>query len=322
MPNKFVLIGGAGFIGFHIAKALSDRNFDVVIVDNFSNSEADSLFMELIRRKNITFYRESHNSDSWKHHVKDSVIINLAARNGTNKFYSHPFDVLHDCSEAGLEVPHYAAILGAHSYYYFGSSESYSGSINIKVAPIPTPENVPLIVEEISNPRWSYAAAKILGEVAAMSAQSQFGLPSCVLRIHNVYGPRMGFDHVIPDLFRKFDQGIFDVINCSHTRAFLFIDDAVDQIIRLLKMDVANSSTSVVNIGTQNEISILNLARLILSSMKINGKINCVSDHKGSVSRRVPDVSVLRALVGSHFETSLDKGIEITYRYYRNKVFS
>lgn len=317
MGNKYILIGGAGFIGFHLASALSEREVEVVIVDNFSNSKDDSQMQHLAQKRNVSVYKEGSASNNWKHHIPQSIIINLAARNGTNKFYSEPFDVLMDSSEPSLSVPRDAALLGAHSYYYLGSSESYAGSIHLDIAPIPTPENIPLAISDISNPRWSYACAKILGEVATFSARAQFDLPSCVFRIHNVYGPRMGFDHVVPDLYRKFRNGTFEIANCSHTRSFLFIDDAIALLLFLLEAEVAKSNNPVINVGSSQEVKVFDLAKIILEVMELDHRLECIQDHRGSVSRRAPDISLLKEIVGVYSEIPLHEGVRKTYRYYQ-----
>ena len=94
---NYVVIGGAGFVGFHLSKALIKRGYQVTLIDNLSNSKMDKDFTLLLKSSNVTFHNIDASSNKLKDILdRDSIVLNLAAINGTESFYSRPFDVLSD----------------------------------------------------------------------------------------------------------------------------------------------------------------------------------------------------------------------------------
>ena len=105
-------------------------------------------------------------------------------------------------------------------YIYFGSSESYAGGLDLGIIELPTKESIPLVVPDIENIRWSYGASKTLGEIATISNHVQNKLNFLIVRLHNIYGPRMGVKHVIPDLIQRFLAFNGGVYGLDETRSF------------------------------------------------------------------------------------------------------
>ena len=228
--NRIVIFGAAGFIGFHLAAALAkNQKSELVLVDNFVRSEFDSEFRELINKPNCEFIEaDARDMKILEQIIKpEDVVFNLIAFNGTGNFYEVPSDVISHSALTGINIALVCATKKVKSYYYFGSSESYAGGIENSWVPLPTPEKVPFVISDPSNPRWSYAISKQIGEMACHANGFQHGLNFLIFRIHNIYGPRMGFDHVVPDLIRKFAKGDGTVLGPDQTRSFLYIDDAV-----------------------------------------------------------------------------------------------
>ena len=310
---NFVLIGGAGFLGYHLAKEIRSRGFDLVIVDNFSNSEMDRDLWGIINESKIQFVELDATKPELESYLSsESIVLNLAALNGTELFYSKPFDVLYKTSLSALEIPSMCSRVGVKAYYYFGSSESYAGAINLGIAQIPTIEGVPLVLDRPDKVRWSYATAKILGEVATFGIKHQYGIPVGVFRLHNIYGPRMKTSHVIPDLIDKFKKGHLQVLNCSHTRSFMYVDDAVKAIFKIVDSGVLlGMDFPIVNIGSDEEVSIRELAIRIKHLLGIKEQFICVQGHEGSVERRVPNLQLMRELYESKL-TSLNEGLAKT----------
>ncbi len=106
---------------------------------------------------------------------------------------------------------------------------------------------MPLCVDDVFNERWSYAAAKIHGEVLVINACRQFGVPFSIIRYHNVYGPRMGDKHVVPDFLIRLRQGVAELHGHEDTRAFLYIDDAVEATRLVGTSD--STAGQVINVG-------------------------------------------------------------------------
>jgi nucleoside-diphosphate-sugar epimerase len=316
---RIVILGAAGFIGFHLAKFFHmNSNLEIVMVDNFVNGKSDSDFQDFIKLSRVNFFNlDLSHYDSYNNlFTSNDIVLNCAALNGTQKFYSSPVQVIHNSALSSILAAEFCANAQVVSYIYFASSESYAGGVSLGYIEVPTAENVPLVIEDVRNPRWSYAASKTIGEVSTIANHMQFGLQYYILRIHNIYGPRMGFNHAIPDLITKFSLGNFQVHGPNETRAFLFINDLNSILSEIIFTDKLNKN-SIYNIGSKNEITIANLAKLILHEMHIESEIEPIDSFKGSVPRRCPDTSLIRSQI-SYPETPLPVGIRKTLAWYKS----
>jgi UDP-glucose 4-epimerase len=319
--NRIVILGAAGFIGYHLSTHfLKMTKYQLVLVDNFTKDQKNKLFDALVSEKNVIFKNldlslEESYTDLFE---KEDLVINCAALNGTQNFYSKPVNVIRNSAIPAILTPEYAARALVSKYIYFGSSESYAGGINLGITPLPTPETVPLIVDDITNSRWSYAISKTIGEAAAIANHNQFGLNYLILRVHNIYGPRMGINHVIPDLIYKFTTGNADVYGINETRCFMYVDDLVN-IVSKLATNNNIKFNEIYNIGSETEIQIEELARFILEELKLNLNIYSSKSFPGSVLRRHPDTSLLRSQI-DFIETDLKVGLKKTINWYLNNA--
>lgn len=296
--NRIVIFGAAGFIGFHLAAALSkNQKSELVLVDNFVRSEFDFEFRELTNQENCEFIEaDARDAQFLEGLIKSGdVVYNLVAFNGTDNFYEVPSDVISHSALTGINIARVCATKKVKKYYYFGSSESYAGGIENSWVPLPTPEKVPFVISDPSNPRWSYAISKQIGEMACYANGSQYGLDFLIFRIHNIYGPRMGFDHVVPDLIKKFAQGNGTVLGPNQTRSFLYIDDAIQLILQLAtKSEAGGITESVINIGSDSEVRIQEVAEILKNLINPNLELVSQEAPAGSVARRKPDLTLLR----------------------------
>lgn len=311
---RIVILGAAGFIGFHLAKKFVESGHDVVGVDNFLRGKNDEPQTQLSRMKNYKFIDLDLSKESGFVELfrQGDLVYNCVALNGTQNFYSSPLTVIENSAIPTIYAAKYAALSKVKRYTYFGSSESYAGGLSLGLVPIPTPEKIPLTLPDVSEVRWSYATSKTMGEVASFAAKKEFGLSIQILRIHNIYGPRMGDKHVIPDLIEKFRNDDFSVHGVDETRSFLYIQDLVDV---LLSLSVMESVPEVLNVGSMSEIRIGNLANLIARLMKLSGDIVPVEAFSGSVIRRCPDTSLLKSIV-DFTETPIEDGLAKTIEWY------
>lgn len=323
--NRIVIFGAAGFIGYHLALALAkNEQCEVVLVDNFVRSEFDSEFKTLISRANCKFIEaDARDAQLLEELIKPGdVVYNLVAFNGTDNFYEVPSDVISHSALTGINIARVCATKKVKKYYYFGSSESYAGGIENSWVPLPTPEKVPFVISDPSNPRWSYAISKQIGEMACYANGSQYGLDFLIFRIHNIYGPRMGFDHVVPDLIRKFAKGDGTVLGPDQTRSFLYIDDAIKLILELsIKSEAGDMTETLINIGSDSEVRIQEIADILKSL--INPALELVSQEApaGSVARRKPDLTLLRKYL-SFNPLSITEGLVRTKQdYFQNNRF-
>ena len=315
--TRVVILGAAGFIGFHIASYLvKNDKHNLLLIDNFTNGKLDTAFEELISDVSIDFRNLDLTLQSSYENLfyKNDIVFNCAALNGTQNFYSKPVDVIRNSAITAILAAEYSSISNVQKYVYFGSSESYAGGLDLEIIDLPTKENVPLIVPDIGNVRWSYGASKTLGEIATISNHEQHKLNFLIVRLHNIYGPRMGIKHVIPDLIQRFltmDGGVYGL---EETRSFMFVDDFI-KVLMALTFESGINQNCVYNIGSQNEILIKDLAIKIRDTLKLDLDIYSLGNFSGSVKRRCPDTSKLRSQIRFK-ETSLDIGISETIKWY------
>jgi len=201
--------------------------------------------------------------------------------------------------------------------FFASTSEAYAGAVH-GTLPIPTPEDVPLSVGAIENPRFAYAASKILGEAAVIHGARARRVPYIVGRFHNVYGPRMGFDHVVPELSQRAlaREDPFKVYGLEQRRAFCYVTDAVEAMTRL--MEAPRAAGQIVNIGNAEEVSIERLVDIVLRLAEFAPAIERRPAPAGSPSRRCPDISRLRALTGFAPKVDLESGVRLTFAWYRD----
>jgi len=319
--KRIVVLGAGGFIGFHLASVLSkSTSLQLLVIDNFINSEHDIEFRKLIDKPNVDYrnldlsieasYKDLFNGED--------TVVNCAALNGTQNFYSSPTRVLRHSALTAILAAEFAARVGVQKYIYLGSSESYAGGLKLKLINLPTPEDVPLTIPDIRNSRWSYGISKTIGEIATISNHSEFNLNYLILRLHNIYGPRMGVKHVIPDLVHRFKSNNGGVYGLNESRSFLFIEDFVSIFLKILSSESIENNTTY-NIGSQKEVLIEDLAIMIKNYMKSEVSIYSLGNFEGSVLRRCPDTSRIRSQI-SYMETSLEIGISKTVDWYLNST--
>ena len=176
---------------------------------------------------------------------------------------------------------------------------------------IPTDENEPLKVPDIFNPRYSYGGGKILTELMGANYGKKFFKKLIIFRPHNVYGPDMGNEHVIPEFINRFKKlkGKNFVIqgNGSETRSFIFIDDFVQAFKCILKK---GKHLQIYNIGTNEKIKIKKLAEKLSKIFKKKITIKKTSLSKGSTKKRLPDIKKIKSL-GFKQKIKLQRGLEI-----------
>jgi UDP-glucose 4-epimerase/UDP-glucuronate decarboxylase len=202
--------------------------------------------------------------------------------------------------------------------FFSSTSEVYAGSVGLGLAPVPTPEDVPLAIADAAAPRAAYAISKLLGEAAVIHAGRARGLRWVIGRYHNVYGPRMGADHVIPEMalraIRREDP--FLVYGPGQRRAFCHVADAVEATLRLATTESA--AGHVVNIGNDSDETVIeDLAVLVCRRAGYAPALERRSAPVGSPERRCPDLTRLHALTGLTPKVSLEAGAAETLDWYR-----
>ncbi len=285
--KKILITGSEGFIGKELSKKLSREGNEVICVDVHNGYD--------LKDKNVV-----------NKLPEVDIVIHLAAYNGTKWFYKKPYDVcLDNLLPTIFLLERYKD--SVELFIFTGTCESYAGALNISNDFLPTDENVPLVVEDIKNPRWSYGGSKISNEINVIAAHEQFDMNYQILRLHNIYGPTQK-DHFFPEFIERAKKNDFTLFGHENSRCFLYIDDAIEYMYDLtFNKDAVNS---IINIGSNAEISIYDAAKLILKKMGINDSLICKDAPKGSISRRVPCLKKLEEFCGKRKITTLEKGIE------------
>lgn len=319
---KILITGGSGFIGFHLAKHLAKQNNEIIIADNLSRGQFDSEFENFVNQKNIKFSKiDLTRSDELNQLDGDiDFAYHLAAVNGTKFFYEMPEKLLKINILSTINFLDWIAKTKCKNIMFSSSSETYAGTISRYKEKIPTSEDIPLCIEDIFNPRFSYGGSKIAGELLFVNYARKFNLRAKIVRFHNIYGPRMGYEHVIPEfclrIIRREDP--FKIIGGTPTRAFCYVDDAVRA--SQLVMENSDNSIEVYHVGNDlEEISILELSRKLFDITDYHPKEDIMDPPKGSISRRCPSIEKLRSKFGFEPMVNLDDGLRQTFDWYKNK---
>jgi len=204
---------------------------------------------------------------------------------------------------------------------FTSTSECYAGTIESFGYTVPTDEEVPLSINDITNPRFTYSVTKMLGESGFYHYSRIFGFDCTIVRYHNVYGPRMGFKHVIPQVVQRFlqNEDPFLIYGYEQTRSFNYIDDAVNGTV--LAMEKDNTNGQIFHIGDmRDEIKIETLVRFIGNAMGYNGQYEYVPAPDGSVSRRCPDISKATRILGYEPLTTWQIGVKNTVTWYKEYI--
>lgn len=317
---RILILGGAGFVGYHLARRLQQEPANrITLVDDLSRGRMDPDLAALLSRPGVQLVKADLTdpgalaplSREW-----DQVYM-LAAVVGVRHAMADPVRVIRVNTLATLNVLEWATP-AAGVLFFASTSETYAGAVSLGQAPVPTPETVPLTIADIRNPRFAYAASKILGEAAVVHAATSRGIRFVVGRLHNVYGPRMGADHVIPELCLRAlgREDPFRVYGPEQRRAFCHVADALEAIIRLMATEGAWGQ--IVNIGNDaEETTVAELVSLVLRTAHFQPTIEPLPAPPGSVARRCPDLGRLRALTGFVPKVPLEDGVAETFAWYR-----
>jgi len=317
---KVLVTGGAGFIGFSLAKYLANCDYEVTICDDFSRGSRDRDLQEVIKRDNVQLL-ETDLTDRESLHKLDKdydYAYHLAAINGTRYFYEIPHTVLRVNLLTLINILDWAINIDLRKFVFTSSPEAYAAAKDVFALPLPTPEEVPLVISDVYNPRYSYAGSKIVGELLCLNYARQHDMNLSIVRPSNVYGPREGYEHVIPEFIMRIikKEDPFKIYGGNQTRAFCYIDDFV----RGIKLAAESERTNgeVINIGNdKQEMRITDLAQRMFELFDYNPrKIDMLSAPKGSPDRRCPDISKARNLLGYEPQVDLDEGLKEIHNWY------
>ncbi|MAD96972.1 MAG: hypothetical protein CMB99_06555 [Flavobacteriaceae bacterium] len=326
--KKVLLLGGAGFIGYNISKYLAEkREYEITIADNFfrGGGKIDGLLRALIDKHNIKIIAGDFTDPKvFEQLEKDyTYVYMLASVVGVDYVNKIPHEIIRINTALIYNTLEWLRHADCQKVLFTSTSECYAGAVEAFDYAIPTPEEVPLTIQDIGHPRFTYAVTKMLGESGFLNYSRQLGFECTIIRYHNVYGPRMGFKHVIPHLAQRFtnSENPFKIYGYDQTRAFNFIDDAVEGTV--LAMEKGGNG-EIYHIGSQEEITIEQLIRYTGELMGFEGEYEYAPTYPGSVARRCPDISKSQNELGYRpsidWKTGLKRTIEWYVDYLNNNV--
>jgi nucleoside-diphosphate-sugar epimerase len=286
---KILVTGSSGFLGQHLVPALETQGHVVVRADRTDGCD-------LTVKANVDSLPDV------------DIVVHLAAHNGTKHFYNRPLDVVRDSVlPTQYLLDRYAGQV--KRFVFTGTCESYAGAVDLFDYPVPTDEQVPLVISDVTNPRWSYGGSKIVNEIQCVAAHAQLGQEYAIIRYHNVYGPGQ-VDHFIPEFYERALIGDLTLHGWENTRSFMYISDAIEATCRVIfEQPFANQ---IINIGVDDEISIQDLAIQILREAGISGDVVCMPAPEGSVKRRCGAIDKFHSLTDFEAKITLPEGIRST----------
>jgi len=307
--KRVLVTGGAGFLGSWICETLARQGSHVVCVDNFSSGTPE----------NVKHLKELENFKLVSHDItepiffdeKFDIVMHLASRASPLEFERYPIQIL-KANTLGIWVALGIAKKDKAVFLYTSTSEVYGN---------PTPENIPTpeTYNGNVNPvgvRGCYDEAKRCGEAYVVAYQREHNLDTRIARIFNTYGPRMRAGDVYGRVVSRFiDQAItgqpITVFgNGKQTRSFLYVTDQVEGLLRAALLPPA--SCQVINIGAEEETTILQLARTI---KRLTGSRSPIVHNplpKDDPSRRCPGIEKARSILQWRPKVNLEEGLKDT----------
>jgi UDP-glucose 4-epimerase len=310
MKRSYLVTGGAGFIGSHLVEALLGRGDHVVALDNLATGRLANLDA-VGQHPNFRFVHGSVLDELMVDELvhECDVVVHLAAAVGVRLIVDHPLRSF-TTNIRGSEV-----VMGAAHRYRRQILIASTSEIYGKNGTAPLAEGSDRILGSPSVSRWAYSTAKAVDEILAYAYHRERGLPTTVIRLFNTVGPRQSpaYGMVIPRLVRQAVAGRPLTVygNGQQTRCFCHVADVVDGLLRLLDHPDANGE--VFNLGSQEEVSILDLARLIAERADTGSPIELIPYEEAyaegfeDMRRRVPDTTKVTRLTGWAATRSLDQ---------------
>ena len=317
MSKRYLVTGGTGFIGSALVRRLLKAGYAVRVLDN--NLRGAPRRLEGVLDQIEMVEADIRDAEAVKQACEGvDAIAHLAYLNGTEFFYSKPELVLDIAVKGMVNILEAAIAHNIREFYLASSSETYQTPPSV-----PTPEQVPLIVPDVMNPRYSYGGGKIICELMAVNYARKHFDRMIIFRPHNVYGPDMGWEHVLPQFALRMhkvveEAGEADTIDFpilgtgEETRSFVYIDDFTEGLFIAMEKGEHNN---VYHIGTMEELSIAELAQVVGDYFGKQVNIQPGKAPEGSTNRRCPDIAKLRKL-GFDPAISLAEGVAKTAEWY------
>lgn len=306
--KKFLITGGAGFIGSHLSEKLISLGYKVVCLDNLSTGKLENI-AKIEKSPNFKFIKADVNKikqveSLFKENQFDGI-FHYAATVGVKRTLENPLEVLEDI-EGIKNILNLSLKYNKPKIVFSSSSEVYG-----------EPKEIPEREDGLINPQIPYAVVKLIGEKFCQAYYQKYNLKTCSLRFFNVYGPKQesgGYGFVVGMFIRRVLEGkapeVFE--DGSQTRDFTFIDDNIEASLRAMKSEKANGQ--VINIGKGRPLTIFDLADKIidLATPKKKIKPKLIKNKRTDVKHRFPEVGKMIKLLDFYPKVSLEQGLKKT----------
>jgi UDP-glucose 4-epimerase len=319
---RVLITGGAGFIGSHLSDAYLERGDEVYVIDDLSTGSIENI-QHLKNNPRFHYTIESVHNQPVVAELVDQcdVIFHLAAAVGVKLIVESPVRTI-ETNVRGTEVVLGLANKKKKKVLVASTSEVYGLSMEV-----PFREDGNLVMGATTKGRWSYACSKAIDEFLALAYWREKKLPTIVVRLFNTVGPRQTgqYGMVIPNFVKQALAGRAITVygDGQQTRCFGYVGDVVGALIKL--MDQPDAVGQVFNIGSNEEVSILELAQRVKELTNSSSEITFVPYDEAyeegfeDMPRRVPDISKIGALVGFRPEMKLDGILQTVIKYHSER---
>jgi UDP-glucose 4-epimerase len=319
---RFLITGGAGFIGSHLAERLLARGDEVFLFDNLSTGSMENI-RHLKSSERMHYFLDSIDNRQLLAELVDEsdAVFHLAAAVGVRLIVESPVRTI-ETNVNGTQHVLEAAYKKRKRVFIASTSEVYGKSTQV-----PFHEEADLVLGPTSKGRWSYAASKALDEFLALSYWKEKKLPVIVARFFNTVGPRQTgrYGMVLPNFVSQALQGLPITIYGSgkQSRCFCDVRDCVEAVLRLMGNDQAVGE--VVNIGTDREITVEELAQVVKERTGSASPVTYIPYDQAyepgfeDMMRRVPCLEKLERLTGFRPATSLEEIVDRVAKYFEQR---
>ena len=311
MAPRAVVTGGAGFLGSHICERLLADRWQVVCVDNLVTGAADNV---ALLRRNESFEFVNHNvSEPLYLEGPVDAVLHFASPASPVDYADHPIATMKVGTLGTHNMLGLARAKGA--VFFLASTSEVYGDPSVH----PQPETYWGNVNPIG-PRAVYDEAKRAAEAFTMAYHRAHGMATRIVRIFNTFGPRMRINdgRAVPNFLVQAlnNEPITVYGKGSQTRSLCYVDDLIEGIVRLLGTDYSDP----VNIGSENEVTMLQLATLIRNLSGSSSEIVFKPLPEDDPKQRRPDLTRARQVLKWEPTTSLDAGLNKTIAYFRQRL--
>ena len=320
---RFLVTGGAGFVGSHACERRRGEGHDVVALDDLSTGSLANLRSfeshPRFRLERDTIFHAPRTAELIE---QSDAVLHLAASVGVFQIVQSPVRTI-ETNIRGTEIVLSSAARSGRPVLVASTSEVYG-----KSAKVPFAEDDDCVLGPSSKGRWSYAASKLVDEFLALSYFKERKLPTVVVRLFNTVGPRQTgrYGMVLPRFVRQaLDGGPITVFgDGAQSRCFAWVGDVVGALLALVREPRAYGK--VFNVGNDREITIGDLARLVRDRVNPGVRIETIPYDQAyeegfeDMRRRIPDLGRIKALLGYRPTLGIEDIVDEVLRYEKGRT--